>query len=148
MPHTGTLGNPVDLTFSKSPMDYFADIPAVLLQEENTDILMVYFLAPSAFIERALNQMGLAPEKVAEESRKLALDAAAKFVRVVKAQNKPVVGFTYRSLGEEFTRHLITRGIPIFPDPKRASRALRGLLDYKDWKAGSGLQIEAGREAV
>ena len=27
MPHTGTLGNPVDLTFSKSPMDYFAEIP-------------------------------------------------------------------------------------------------------------------------
>jgi len=134
MPHTGTLGNPVDLTFSKSPMDYFDEIPAVLLEEENTDILMVYFLAPSAFIERAFKQRGLTPEKVAEESRKLALDAAEKFINVVSAQDKPVVGFTYRSLNEAFTRHLITGGIPIFPDPTRASRALRALLDYKKWK--------------
>jgi acetyl-CoA synthetase (ADP-forming) len=131
MPHTGTLGNPVDLTFSKSPMDYFTDIPAVLLAEENIDILLAYFLAPSAFIERALKQMGLTPEKVVEESRKLARDAAEKFIKKVKAQIKPVVGFTYRSLNEAFTRHLMHAGIPIFPDPTRASRALRALLDYK-----------------
>lgn len=131
MPHTGTLGNPIDLTFSKSPMDYFVEIPAVLLEEENIDILMVYFLAPSAFIERAFKQMGLTPEKVVEESTKLALDAAEKFFNVVNGQDKPVIGFTYRSLNEAFTRHLITKGIPIFPDPKRASRALRALLDYK-----------------
>jgi len=138
MPHTGTLGNPVDLTFSKSPMDYFSEIPSALLEEENADILLTYFLAPSAFIERALKQMGLAPEKVVEESGKLALDAAEKFVTVVNAQDKPVVGFTYRSLNEAFTRHLITKGIPIFPDPKRASRALRALLDYKEWKSSVG----------
>ena len=42
MPHTGTLGNPVDLTYSKSPMDYFVDIPAALLEEEHIDILMAY----------------------------------------------------------------------------------------------------------
>jgi len=135
MPHTGTLGNPVDLTFSKNPMDYFTDIPAVLLAEENIDILLAYFLAPSAFIERALKQMGLTPDKVVEESRKLAKDAAEKFMQKVKAQDKPVVGFTYRSLSEAFTRHLIHKGIPIFPDPTRASRALRALLDYKAIKA-------------
>ena len=143
MPHTGTLGNPIDLTFSKSPMDYFADIPAVLLKEENIDILLVYFLAPSAFTERALKQMGLAPEKIVEESTKLAMEAADKFLDVVKAQGKPVAGFTYRSLGEAFTRHLVTRGIPVFPDPKRASRALRALLDYK--AAVTGLSETGGR---
>ena len=134
MPHTGTLGNPVDLTFSKSPMDYFVEIPAVLLAEDNIDILLAYFLAPTAFIERALRQMGLSPDKVADESAKLALDAAEKFFQVAKAQGKPVVGFTYRSLNEPFTRHLIKSGIPIFPDPTRASRALRAMLDYKDIK--------------
>ena len=134
MPHTGTLGNPIDLTFSKNPMDYFDQIPAELLKEENTDILMIYFLAPSAFIERAFKQMGLPPEKVAEESNKLAQDAAEKLFKVVCAQKKPVLGFTYRSLSEAFTKHLINKGIPIFPDPKRASRALRILLDYKAMK--------------
>ena len=130
-----TVGNPVDVTFSKNPMDYFAGIPEVLLAEDRIDILLAYFLAPSVFIERALKQMGLASDKVAEESDKLARDAAEKFLQVVNRQDKPVVGFTYRSLNEAFTRHLIERGIPIFPDPTRASRALRILLDYKAIKA-------------
>ena len=131
MPHTGTLGNPVDLTFSKSPMDYFAEVPSVLLEEEKGDMLMTYFLAPTVFIERGLKQMGLAPEKIAMESEKMAIDAAETFVQVAAKHEKPVVGFTYRSLGESFTRHLTSNGIPIFPDPKRASRALRALLNYK-----------------
>ncbi len=131
MPHTGSLGNPVDLTYSKSPHDYFTDIPSVLLQEENADMLMVYFLDPTAFIERGFKQMGLPPEKVAAESRKMSIGAADRFIQVAGQQEKPVVGFTYRSLNEAFTGHLTTNGIPVFPDPNRAARALRALLDYK-----------------
>jgi acetyl-CoA synthetase (ADP-forming) len=138
MPHTGTLGNPVDLTFSKNPMDYFVNVPSALLEEKNGDILMTYFLAPTVFIERGFRQMGLAPEKIAEESEKMAVSAADTFVQVAAKHAKPVVGFTYRNLKEAFTSHLITNGIPVFPDPKRASRALRALLDYKRWKASVG----------
>ena len=121
-------------------MDYFAEVPSALLDEEKGDMLMTYFLAPTVFIERGLKQMGLAPEKIAMESEKMAIDAAETFVQVVAKHEKPVVGFTYRSLGESFTRHLTANGIPIFPDPKRASRALRALLDYKDWKEQSQLK--------
>ena len=97
-------------------------------------MLMTYFLAPTVFIERGFKQMGLAPEKIAVESEKMAIEAADAFVQVAAKHEKPVVGFTYRSLKESFTRHLITNGIPVFPDPKRASRALRALLDYKAMK--------------
>jgi len=136
MPHTGSLDNPVDLTFSKNPMDYYDAIPAALLADENSDIMITYFIETSVFIERALKEMGVPPEEVPEESRKVSLDAAKGFVRVVAEQDKPVLGFTYRSLNETFGGHLIANGIPVFPDPKRAARALRALLDYRDIRAG------------
>ena len=134
MPHTGTFGNPVDFTFTKNLMDYFDKIPSSLLEEENIDTLLTYFLSPSVFIERALKQMGLPPEKVSREAEKLALDAADRYAAATAGGGKPVVGFTHRSLKEDFSRRLITNGIPLFPDPTRASRALRALLDYKAMK--------------
>jgi len=44
--NTGSIKNPVDITFTKNPMDYFFDIPTILLEEDATDILLIYFLVP------------------------------------------------------------------------------------------------------
>ena len=41
IPHTASSANPVDLTYTKNPLDYFSKIPAILLDDGNTDSLLV-----------------------------------------------------------------------------------------------------------
>ena len=47
IPSTGSVGNPVDLTFAKDYSSFFSEIPGILLAEENADILMIYLLRPA-----------------------------------------------------------------------------------------------------
>ncbi|MEA3361317.1 MAG: CoA-binding protein [Thermodesulfobacteriota bacterium] len=130
VPNTGSIHNPVDITFTKNPMDYFSDIPQILLEEDNIDILLVYFLVPSQMVNRALERMGLSKDQVIEKSAKF-IDAQCKSIaRLIETYNKPVVGFTFRSIQEDFTKSLINQGVPVFEGPERAVRALKASVKY------------------
>ncbi len=130
IPKTASTNNPVDMTFSKNPMDDFYKIPDILLQEENADMLMVYFLSPAVFFERALSQAGLPPDQVADESRKMYDTHVDAFFNLTKKYQKPIIGYTYRSLQEPIVRDLVDRGVPIYKDPERAARAMAALASY------------------
>jgi len=130
VPHTGSVNNPVDLTFTKNPRDFFSDIPRVLLKEERTDTLLVYFLTPTPVIKRGLQQMGLTSEQIAEEIPKLIDEQCETLSRVVRTTAKPVVGYTFRSIEDLSIRGLTSRGIPVFPGPERAARAISALVRY------------------
>jgi len=130
VPNTGSIHNPVDITFTKNPMDYFSDIPTVLLEEDNTDILLIYFLVPPQMLNRALEQMGFSKDQAIEQSAKL-IDAQCKSIaHLLETHNKPIVGYTFRSIQEDFTKSLINQGIPVFPGPERAVRALKASVQY------------------
>ena len=130
VPNTGSIHNPVDITFTKNPMDYFSDIPTVLLEEDNTDILLIYFLVPPQMVNRALEQMGLSKDQAIEQSAKL-IDAQCKSIaRLLETHNKPIAGYTFRSIQEDFTKSLINQGIPVFQGPERAVRALKASVQY------------------
>ena len=130
IPNTGSIRNPVDITFTKNPMDYFSDIPTVLLEEDNADILLIYFLVPSQMVNRALEHMGFSKDQAIEQGAKL-IDAQCKsIVQLLQIHKKPIVGYTYRSVHEDFTKSLIKQGLPVFQGPERAVRALKALVQY------------------
>jgi acyl-CoA synthetase (NDP forming) len=52
-------------------------------------------------------------------------DLATKF-------GKPIIGFTFRGLEEKIVKGIIKRGIPVFPDPKRAAKAINAMVRYYD----------------
>lgn len=124
VPRTGSINNPVDLTFTKNPMDYFSRIPETLIDEKNADALLIYLLMPNQAIERALRQMGLPQAAIERETSKLIDEQCAGVIRLLENRSKPVVGYTFRSLKEEFVEKLMERGLPVFPSPQRAARAL------------------------
>jgi acetyl-CoA synthetase (ADP-forming) len=130
IPNTGSIRNPVDITFTKNPMDYFSDIPTVLLEEDNADILLIYFLVPPQMVNRALERMGLSKDQAVAQVAKL-IDAQSKSIaQLLETHNKPIVGYTYRSIQEDFTKSLINQGVPVFQGPERAVRALKALVQY------------------
>ncbi len=87
-------------------------------------------------IQRMLKDMGVPPEAIPSETKKLVSEAVKTFLKLKELHTKPIVGFTYRSLQEPMVRELLDRGIPIFRDPKRAARAMAAVLRYYQMRDG------------
>jgi acyl-CoA synthetase (NDP forming) len=130
VPHTGSVSNPVDLTFSKNPNYFFSNIPEVLLEEKMADILLIYCHTPPQVVKRALAQMGLPAKQVTGEAFKIIDKQCRSLARLTQTSDKPVVGYTFRSLDDPSIRGLTDRGVPVFPGPERAARAIAALVRY------------------
>ncbi|OQY42791.1 MAG: CoA-binding protein [Desulfobacteraceae bacterium 4572_87] len=130
IPSTGSVGNPVDLTFAKDFSSFFSDIPEILLAEENADILMVYLMSPQPVVERVLKGMGQTDEVVSEQGRKIIRSNAEQFLHHLKTQNKPVVGYTFHRYDAPMMQEVVGRGVPVFQGAERAARATAALVAY------------------
>ena len=130
VPHTGSVNNPVDLTFSKNPLDFFSVIPDALLGEKQASGLIVYFLAPEKSIGRTMESMGVSQEQIPVLTEKLYDDQGGLLAGLIKKHRKPLVGFTFQSHQDLFIRKLMQHGVPVFPSPERAARAMAALVSY------------------
>jgi acyl-CoA synthetase (NDP forming) len=131
IPRTASTANPLDLTYSLNSAESFFDIPDLLLGDPNADMLLAYFLSPGIFVDRILREMGVSEEEIPKTRNKMLIDHAEAFRSLVKRHpDKPIVGFTYRSLQEGMVRYLLDRAIPIYQDPERAARAMAAVLQY------------------
>ncbi|WDP85559.1 MAG: CoA-binding protein [Desulfobacter sp.] len=130
VPHTGSIQNPVDLTFTKNPLDYFYNIPKILLAEENSDGVMIYFLASAGMVERALTGMGVPEDKIQAQAEKIVADQCESVAALRKTYQKSVIGFSFLTRENDFIAGLQDRGIPVLPSPERAANAFGALADY------------------
>lgn len=130
IPHTGSIKNPVDVTYSKNPLDFFDGIPRVLLEEEGAHILLMYLLMPTESVERTLRRMGVPKDRVGRERETFINRLCDAMVRFLGKYGKPIVGYTYRSFNDEFIQGLLARGMSVYPGPERAVRAIEALVRY------------------
>ncbi len=130
IPHTASINNPVDITFSNKPLYDYKQIPDALLKDEHTDILMIYLLSPHIFIIPMLTEAGMDPEQAEQEAHRMVGENSSALLETRDAHGKPVVGYTYRSLREQMVRALLEGGLPVYNDPDRAARALAALIEY------------------
>jgi acetyl-CoA synthetase (ADP-forming) len=137
IPKTASTANPVDMTFSKNPAEDYFNIPDILLQEKSADMLLAYFLSPGLFIERILKEMDVPAASIHMEMDKLITQYASTFFSLTKLHpDKPIIGFTYRSLQERMVRFLLDQGVPIYQDPERAARSIAAVLEYHKMQDG------------
>jgi acyl-CoA synthetase (NDP forming) len=101
VPRTASVNNPVDLTFSKNPLDYFSKIPQVLLEDPG-------------------------PEQI----DKLTEDVCNSVLNLRRSQSKPFIGYSFRTRADLFIQKLQDKGMPILPGPERAARAMQALVQY------------------
>ena len=130
IPPTGSVSNPVDVTFAKDPSAFFTHIPGILLEEKNADILMVYLLSPPRVVERILKGMGLPHEEVKVQGRKIIALHAEQFARLLKTQGKPIIGFSFHRPDAHVIGEMTARGVPVFQGAERAARAVAALVAY------------------
>lgn len=137
IPRTASTANPLDLTYSKNSEEIFFNIPNLLLTEKNADMLLAYLLAPGIFIDRVLKETGFPAESISMERDKMIARYADSFFSLTKRHpDKPIIGFTYRSLQEKMVRNLLDRGVPVYQDPERAARSIAAVLEYYKMRDG------------
>ncbi len=130
IPHTGSISNPLDFTFGRNITDYYWEIPKVLLEEKNADVLLYYFSMSGGTIERTIRQMGFPPDQVAEKAAEMVDAQSDSIIRLLETHDKPFVGYTFLSLKDQLVRKLVERGVPIYPGPQRAARAIEAAYQY------------------
>jgi hypothetical protein len=104
VPATGSMNNPIDLTFSKNPQDYFSVIPDILLQEGDCDGLLAYFLAPGHIIRRTMESMDIPPDQIPQLTEKIFEDQAEALAGLTARHQKPLIGYTFQSSAELFVK--------------------------------------------
>jgi len=141
VPHTGSCQNPIDLTFTRNPLDYYLKIPEILLASPACQGVLTYFLVPSKTVHQSLKLMGVAADQLAAETDKVLATIAEAIAALPARYGKPLVGFSFRNHADPFTRKLYELGLPVLPDPGRAARALAALGTYRQFKT----KIETSR---
>ncbi|RJQ73654.1 MAG: CoA-binding protein [Desulfobacteraceae bacterium] len=130
IPRTGSVNNPVDLTFTKEPLDYFRSIPAVLLEESGIDGLLVYCYMPPKNMQRMMESQGFSAEETDRLTQAVAEDLAKHTAALIRSNAKPCLGFTYQSPDMPIIAKLMEYGIPVLPSPERGARAMAALAGY------------------
>ncbi|MBI9087170.1 MAG: CoA-binding protein [Desulfobacterales bacterium] len=134
VPSTGSANNPVDLTFSRNPMDFFSSIPKILIEEPSADGLLVYFLIPDSVMRRALDQMGVPTEQIEGEVRKIIHAQCQSIYDLQQQSPKPIVGFSFMDRNDRFISRMVEMGFPILESPTRAARAMAALYQYTQFQ--------------
>jgi acetyl-CoA synthetase (ADP-forming) len=129
-PPTASINNPVDMTFSRNHSDLFSIIPQTLLEDENTDLLLMYFMAQGRRTTLLMEAMGLSEEQSARQYLTMIKTQTEALIRVGNACGKPIVGYTYGAPSDPMQKKMIAKGIPIFPSPERAVAAIKALTRY------------------
>jgi acyl-CoA synthetase (NDP forming) len=130
VPHTASMNNPVDLTFIKNPLHYFAEIPEALLEGDNSDGLLIFFLVSTGTINRAMARTGIPGDQFESRSGKFFEEACETVARLPVRKRKPFIGFSFRDGNDPFIKGLYDRGVPVIPSPERAARAMAALVSY------------------
>ena len=136
VPHTGSIGNPVDITFSKDHLAYFSSIPDCLLGADHFDILLIYLLMPEQMFARVMKSMGVPDNQIEDETAKMIDETADSIKRVARTHGKPVIGFSFHSQEALSIKRFQSRNIPVMPSPHRAARAIAALCRYTAWRKG------------
>ena len=134
VPHTGSCRNPIDLTFTRNPLDYYLKIPEILLESPACHSVLTYFLVPSKTVRQSLELMGVATDQLEAETEKVLASIAEAIAALPAKHAKPFIGFSFRNQKDPFTQMLYERGLPVLPDPTRAARALAALSTYRRLK--------------
>ena len=131
VPHTGSMNNPVDITFAKNPMEYFENIPAILLEEKNASALLIYFLVPHRSIKRALESMGVPADQLDDNIAQLIKAQCETIIGLQQKYGKPLIGYSFSANRNLLVKELMKGGIPVLASPERAAHALGALVRYR-----------------
>jgi acyl-CoA synthetase (NDP forming) len=132
VPHTASVGNPVDITFNKDPNDYSRTLPSILMGDESVDSLFMYVLMPSHRVYQTFKTMMTDPDQARKAAEDFILNQCRDMAQLAPKYGKPFVGGSFYTRSEPFTKMLQDNGVSVLPSPERAIIALSALTRYAE----------------
>jgi acyl-CoA synthetase (NDP forming) len=133
LPGTANVKNPVDVTFSKNFLAYYQELPRLLLEAEETDILFFYSFLPWERVEEVLKHMGVPEEEMEVMARRRMETQAGLLKGLMEETQKHIMCLNYRDFKDPYVRALIDQKVPVFLDPHLGARVMRAMADYGRW---------------
>jgi acetyltransferase len=128
LPPTAVTGNPVDSTFTIN-MNLFAQCADILLQQPTIDSLLIHGFFGPDLMEQFLSSPDV-PQPLVKSMRQEFLDATQRLIHTVQQYNKPVLISSTQDNSDSGISCLQEAGIPVYPMPERAARALGTMTRY------------------
>ncbi len=134
VPATGSLKNPIDVTFTKDIVQFFSALPGALLEDPQCHSLLLYYYLPADMIRRALIRMGVPREELNAKLDEIARMMSQNVRQLIEEKKKPVVCFSYQERSETAMKMLARAGIPYYQGPEPAVASLKAMIDYGRYK--------------
>jgi acetyltransferase len=128
LPPTAVTGNPIDSTFTIN-MSIFAQCADILLQQPTIDSLLIHGFFGPDLMDQFLTSPDV-PQPMVKTMRQEFLDATQRLIHTVQQYDKPVLISSTQDNSDSGIRRLQEAGIPVYPMPERAARALGTMTRY------------------
>lgn len=130
VPHTASVSNPVDLTFTKSPDDYVSTLPGIMLEDPGIHSGFIYLALTDQRVRETLSAMGGDSAAVETMFEQFMESQAAALSSLTTKYGKPMVGASFQAGADSLLRKLNERNFPVLPSPERAVKAIGALCRY------------------
>lgn len=142
IPPTASANNPVDITFPREFRNYYHDLPDILLRDEDISGLLVYFILPVELMVPTFMDKGMTADEAYQEAVRTTAGLYTTTHELVAKHGKPIMGYSFNSLEKEPITSLLRAGMPVFPTPQRAARAMAGMVRYAKLRKKLLAQVE------
>lgn len=130
IPHTASSQNPVDLTFMIDVDAFFGRITKALLEDPEINGILIYgVFGPLAF-KKMKELAGDLLDIPFEQIELVQRDVLKKFIGLLQRYGKPVLGCSFLGRDDSIIALLQDSGIPFYPSPERAVKAMAALFQY------------------
>lgn len=135
LPHTGSAGNPIDLSFSSDMSVYGEKLPRILAKAQEVDAILVYGLgvyAMDLWKRIGTRAKGELPAEMVQALKNMLEAQADTMSEALKSGDKPVLAANFdASMDRGVSRMMKKGGIPVYNGPEQAVKALAAMWRYK-----------------
>jgi acetyltransferase len=135
---TAQTFNPVDITVDNNIQAFFTNLPRAILARPELDGMLFWgILGPIHFRDKVALSDGMLKLPV-DSMMDWLEETVAEFVDIPRQLNKPILAGCFAGREDEVVRMIQDGGVPVYPTPERAVRAMAAMVEYRRIRQRSG----------